>query len=230
MQQVQRNTKLGACIHLQSLGFQPATVIDVGVQQGTPELYAVFPTSLHVLIEPVEEQEPILKKICASLPHASYILAAASDKTGVTNLKVSKNGMYSGMTSDEDQGDANYQIRKISTIALDDLYERSKMPGPILLKIDVDGRETTVLQGAVKLLREKVEYVVIESTAFGQINEVIDFMRDQDFAIYDILDHLYRPLDGALWQVDIAFVKREGRFRTQSSYASETELRRLADE
>ncbi|NIQ16320.1 MAG: hypothetical protein GTO02_18595, partial [Candidatus Dadabacteria bacterium] len=33
------------------------------------------------------------------------------------------------------------------------------------------------------------------------------------FVIYDFLDGLFRPLDNALGQIDIVFVKRDGFFR-----------------
>ncbi len=34
-----------------------ATIIDIGVWKGTPELYAAFPEAYHVLIEPMKEYE-----------------------------------------------------------------------------------------------------------------------------------------------------------------------------
>jgi hypothetical protein len=49
--------------HVASLGFQPATVIDVGAAEGTPPLYAVFPKAPHVLVEPLREFEPQLKEL-----------------------------------------------------------------------------------------------------------------------------------------------------------------------
>ena len=43
--------------------------------------------------------------------------------------------------------------------------------------------------------------------------EVIKFMKDKGFVVYDILNGFYRPLDKALGQVDIVFVKEDGKFR-----------------
>ena len=226
-QPIPRNSKLGALCHLKGQGFTPATVIDVGVQKGTPELYAVFPESLHVLIEPVKEQEPVMQRICEVLPNAVYVLAAAAARTGTTHLRVSHNAMYSNMTSAEDRGDSASSVRTVPTIALDDLVEKRNFAGPILLKIDVDGQEIDVIQGATRVLKHKVEYVVVESTLFGQINDVISAMLKNDFAIYDILEPLYRPLDGALWQVDLVFVRKNGKLREKLGYASEEEMRKI---
>jgi FkbM family methyltransferase len=224
---IARSSKLGALCHIKSQGFTPATVIDVGVQKGTPELYAVFPESFHLLIEPVAEQEVVMRQICESLPRAEYVLAAAGARTATSNLRVSHNAMYSNLTTAEDKGDAMSSVRTVPTVALDDLASSRNFEAPILLKIDVDGQEVDVLNGAKRVLREKVEYVIVESTLFGQINEVIKVMVDNEFAIYDILEPAYRRLDGALWQVDLVFVRKDGQFRGERGYASDEEMRKL---
>ena len=40
---------------------KPKTVIDVGVADGTPELYAAFPSAYHVLIDPLPAHEEAMK-------------------------------------------------------------------------------------------------------------------------------------------------------------------------
>ncbi len=168
-----------------------------------------------------------MKKICESLPNAVYVLAAAAARTGSCNLRVSHNALYSNLTSTDDTGDSQSSVRTVPTVALDDLVEKRSFAGPLLLKIDVDGQEVDVIKGATRILKEKVEYVIVEATLFDQINKVIDIMLSNDFAIYDILEPLYRPLDGALWQVDLVFVRRSGMFRVNSGYASDEEMRKL---
>jgi hypothetical protein len=39
--------------HVTSLGFKPATVIDVGAAGGTVPLYDAFPRARHILLEPL---------------------------------------------------------------------------------------------------------------------------------------------------------------------------------
>jgi hypothetical protein len=38
-------------------------------------------------------------------------------------------------------------------------------------------------------------------------HEVVAFMAEQGFRVYDIISFFRRPYDGALWQVDVVFVK-----------------------
>lgn len=224
-----RQTKKGALLHLRALGFNPGVVIDVGVQRGTPELYEVFPDSLHVLVEPVAEQEPFLKEICSKLRNATYVIAAAAEECGSGTLRVTRNHQYSGVVPDTThEVSETHSTRQINKVSLDYLAQEGKMPAPILIKIDVDGSEISVLKGSVWLLREKkAQCVIIESTIFGQIHEVINFMTAHDFVLYDILDHLYRPLDNALWQVDLSFVPKDSALLQQTAFAEASRLSEL---
>jgi hypothetical protein len=45
-------------------------------------------------------------------------------------------------------------------------------------------------------------------------------MKDRGFVVYDICGFVQRPLDGALAQVDLAFVKENGHFRKCHDYAA----------
>lgn len=218
---VYRNTKQGSLEAVKNLGFYPKVVIDVGAQVGTAELYGTFPDSFHLLIEPVKENERQLNNVCKKLKNAEYIIAGAAKESGQSILRITKNFQYSKII---DQKDTDKEIfktcfhRTVPVIRLDELCEQKKINGPYLIKVDVDGSEVDVLAGAVKILKN-TEFVIVESTLFGQIYDVLEFMGKQDFVIYDIVDPVYRPLDMALWQVDISFVKKEGLFRNIKSFA-----------
>jgi FkbM family methyltransferase len=222
--QIPRNTKRGSLINLRNLGFYPSVVIDVGAQIGTFELYEAFPQSKHLLIEPVKEHEPQLLNICRQLPDAEVIIAAATSASGTVKLSVTPNLQYASVakTIKEDK-----DYRAIDGIALDDICRERHLHGPYLIKVDVDGLEVDVLKGAVHILNE-TGYVIVESTLFGQLYDVMDFLRERDFVLYDIVDNMYRPIDLALWQVDMAFVKKEGQFRQNKSFASEEKTKIMA--
>jgi hypothetical protein len=46
-------------------------------------------------------------------------------------------------------------------------------------------------------------------------------MKQYSFVVYEIFDARTRPLDGALAQVDILFVREDGPLRKQHKYATE---------
>lgn len=118
-------------------------------------------------------------------------------------------------------------MREVPTISLDDLISVQKFLGPMLLEIDVDGQEVEVLKGSTKIMREDVEYLVVELTMFGQINQVIEFMQQQNFAIYNVLEPLYRPLDLDLWPVAALFIHKDDPFRTHTGYNTPEAMREM---
>ena len=74
-------TMHGALHQVSSLGFRPKTVIDVGVAYQTSELYQEFKDANLLLIKPLVEFEPFLRKICGSY-RGHYVLAAAGKNPG----------------------------------------------------------------------------------------------------------------------------------------------------
>ncbi|MGL5082743.1 MAG: FkbM family methyltransferase [Microcoleaceae cyanobacterium] len=215
-QQISRLSKLGSLNQVKNLGFNPKVVIDVGAAVGTFELYNTFPNAKHILIEPIEENGPHLAKICQNLTDAEYIIGAATKQPGSVGLAYSSDLVFS-TTRDISETTNNSGLRIVQGVTLDQVCAERGLQGPYLIKIDVDGNEVDVLTGAMQVLKQ-AEYVVIEVTFFIQVHDVIDFMRSQGFVIYDIIDFLWRPSDGALWQVDMAFVKESSPFRLMKSY------------
>lgn len=200
----QRSSKLNALINLKQSGFNPAIVFDVGAQVGTPELFTAFPESHHIFIEPVEECLPILNEIASKLPSAKVLNCAVSDVNGITTLSVTPSRQYSSIMTK--MGD---ESREIEVKTVDSIFEDTSITGPVLLKIDVDGIEVKVLQGAKSILRGDC-VVVIEASIADEnprFNKVVEFLSSYGYEVYDIVDPLYRQSDWHLWQVDLIFVK-----------------------
>jgi hypothetical protein len=110
-------------------------------------------------------------------------------------------------------------------VRVDDLVAEHGLAGPFVVKVDVEGAELQVLEGARATL-EQTELVLLEVSFFrlvpggAELADVVAWMRDAGFSAYDIYSGHLRPLDGALAQVDIAFVRTDGRFRADHRYAT----------
>jgi FkbM family methyltransferase len=219
-----RTTLGDALAHIKQRGFEPSTVIDVGVADGTQGLYETFPSSAHLLVEPLSEYESALMKISRKY-HAAYVLAAAAEKAGRTTLKV-KSRLYMSSILDYSAGPPTDSFERIvPTVTLDDLCEARRLSGPYLVKVDVQGAELNVIEGATRILRE-TEYVVLELSlgdyivGSPQFFDVVNYMKGRGFVVYDIFGGWLSATSGALVQVDLAFVKEKGRFRGPSTYDS----------
>src|SRR5262249_4097827 len=84
---------------------------------------------------------------------------------------------------------------------------------PAFLKIDAQGYELEILKGAADVLASfdaiLLEIATIEiNEGAPLLHDVVPFMTAIGFVAYDILEVHRRPLDGALNQIDIVFVRK----------------------
>ena len=207
--------------HLKGLGYEPAAVVDVGVGNGTFDLYDAFPDASFLLIEPLKEFRPVLEDIAQRF-RASYVLAAAGRAGGSTVIFV--HAYLEGSSVLQERGEQTGIVaREVEMVALDDVCEEKRLTGPYLIKVDVQGGELEVLSGATRLLSD-AEVVILEVSLFQfveggpELHNVVAFMKAKGFVAYDMFGGHTRPLDGALAQVDIVFVKERGVFRTSHVY------------
>jgi FkbM family methyltransferase len=214
--------------YLAKRGFTPRTVIDVGVADGTFEIYDAFPKATYLLIEPMEEFLPALQWISSNYD-AQYVLAAAGSENRTATIFFDDGiaEMHGASLISASEG-KNRNSRDVSIRRLDSIVQEKKLSGPYLLKIDTQGTELEVLSGANAILAE-TEVIVLETSFFKFLgrdeplfNEVIHFMEGLGFSPYDFFGGLNRPLDGALGQIDVAFVKIDGLFRSDHRFSSDS--------
>jgi FkbM family methyltransferase len=213
-----RRSMCDVALHFRDLGFQPKTIIDVGVASGTYELYDVWPDAKLILVEAMKDFEPALRHICAHRrAQGSYVVAAAGDRDG--EIIMHHSDYLSGASSVIGQ----QKQQTVPMYTLDTLESRFSGTPPYLLKVDVQGAEASVLAGASKIL-PLCEVVMLETPLYNfdgnttTLVELIELMKASGFVPHDIYDGLCRPIDGALGQIDVAFVKVNGPFRQVHSW------------
>ena len=210
--------------HHRELGLAPQTVIDVGVGPGTPDLYQGFPDARLLLVEPLEEWRAALEAVQRARP-TEVVIAAAGADTGELEIGVHRVRACSSMLGARRGDGAEQERRTVPVVRLDDVAAERRLPAPFVLKADVEGAELAVLAGAREVLRE-TELVLLEVSLFElvpgapQFHDVVRWMDEHGFAVADIYNGHNRPLDGALAQLDVAFVQAEGRFRREHAYAT----------
>jgi FkbM family methyltransferase len=221
----------GALRQLSNMGFRPRTVIDVGVAYQTSELYEEFPEAQILLVEPQPEFEPFLKEICSKYK-AEYVLAAGAEAgEAVFNVHPELDG--SSLLKEVEGTAVDGTPRRVRMVTLDQECAEKNLKGPYLIKLDVQGAELLVLEGARRILQE-AEAVHLEVTLFGtmiggpQLVEIVARMKELGFVGYDVCGFLYRPLDGALAQMDMVFVRENGMFRASHAYATPEQRKGLA--
>lgn len=211
-------------------GLRPFTVIDCGAAFGTAELYLNFPDARHVFIEPLREYQEALKSLKHRLKSADIVQAAAAANEGVLTINVHPDLVGSSTYLEEEDSDVNGVPREVPAVTLDNVCRRLGTQGPYLIKLDVQGSELDVLNGAADVLLV-AELVVMETSLFEfykgapQLGEVIAFMKTRGFVPYDVVGAQYRLMDGAMSQIDVVFVRESGVLRVHHVYATPEQRR-----
>ncbi|MBD2522594.1 FkbM family methyltransferase [Nostoc sp. FACHB-133] len=191
-------------------GYSPQVVLDIGAAQGSWTKLAMqsWPDAGYFMIEPLEERLPPLKVLTNQHSNTKFILAAAGSEPGTLQIGVtqdldSSSLMYSGIGS-----------REVPIVSIDNLFEQGVIKQPHFIKIDVQGYELNVLSGAKKVLKSS-EFILLElqffrfSSEMILLHESIAWMNEQNFQPYEIVNVLRRPLDNAMGQCDILFIRKD---------------------
>jgi len=97
------------------------------------------------------------------------------------------------------------ECKAVRKARLDTIMKEIDCVGPYLLKIDVDGHEIPILNGAKETFRD-VSILIVEASV-STIRWKLDLVESSGFQLVDIVDLCY--YHGVLSQVDLIFVKSE---------------------
>lgn len=228
-----RASVLGILEAAQRNGLQPGSIIDVGAAFGDFARAAaqVFPDKDLLLVEPLEEYGSRLKALVSTFPgHAHWIKAAATRATGHVTFHVHDDLVGSSMLRETEGAGVDGKERTVPTVRLDDEIRARGLAPPYLLKVDVQGNELAVIEGMGAALAG-TGFAILEVSFFdffhggSSVVDVVAAMAAHGLVPYDVTHPLYRPLDGALAQIDLCFVPKSGVLRRQHSYATPEQRR-----
>lgn len=203
---------MDACLKgLSGRGFYPKMVLDIGAARGDWTQLAVqyWPDAEYFMIEPLQENEAVLQRLTSKTSKLNYVLAAAGSEKGTASLGVSQDLDGSSLLWSQ-----MLPNREVPVVSVDTLLEHGKIKQPDFIKIDVQGYEWFVFQGSKKAL-EKCSLVLVElnfsrfSPVIKLVHECIEWLTNNGFVLYEIVDVLRRPLDHAMGQCDLLFCKND---------------------
>ena len=211
---------------LKANGLRPRTVFDVGVASGTPGLYQTFDDVRYVLVDPLVESELFMRDICARFSGAVYELAAAGAAAGQADF-----GIDPGLSGSSFFRGGATERRPVPVITLSSLVEKYDLDAPFLLKLDVQGFEIQVLRGFEGHLRQ-TDAIVAETNFWADRkgkgapthHELIAYMAEHGFMVYDIAGVARRPRDGALAEADFVFVRADSPLRAHATSRTPEQL------
>jgi FkbM family methyltransferase len=213
---------------LRALRYSPKIVIDAGANYGlwTNLVRPIFPGASFHLIEP--------QPICAALLRREHeekprivVHAVAVTEPGVTRVRLVGGGVIGGGTGARVATEAEAGPDEIECPAttLDELLADQVGRGArCLCKLDLERHELSALRGATRLLRA-VEVIVSEVVFYdingrgdGTFADMVDFLRQHNFELYDFACLGSRPRDMRLQMGDVVFVRRDSSLMADNSW------------
>jgi FkbM family methyltransferase len=205
---------------LRRYGLQPATVFDIGVAYGTPELYRAFPDAYYHLIDPTPESLHYMRQLGRRL-RCEIHPVALGNREGEVTIEIRPD--IQGATLLEDfTPRAIVRHDRVPIRRFDSLF--SEITRPALAKIDVQGAELMVLEGMTGRL-SSLDAVLVETSTIAsvrggaEVHDIVRFMHDHGFALVDVLGLTRRPLDSATAQLDLLFLPEDSGPRRDRRWA-----------
>lgn len=197
---------------LKKAGFEPKTVYDVGAYNGdfATMVLNIWPKCKVNCFEALSEKVSLLQ---AKFRNENVEIFEGLVGEKIDDL-VEFHEVESASSVLEEQLSNEFPttIKKMRT--LDHYIMDLNLDIPQLLKIDTQGYEYYVLKGinnnirSVDVVLAELNFIDIHKNV-KLAHEVINFLADNGFVIFDICQLHRRPSDRALWQADFIFVKED---------------------
>ena len=197
-----------------------ATILDVGAYIGAYAyaLQHILPDAQVYSFEPLPDSFARLQKNMRKFGQWQGFNTALGDSKGSLEFWQNEFSASSSALPMEDlhrktfpQTDKSDEVT-VAVTRLDEMLPELVIKAPVLLKIDVQGFELSVLRGAENLLK-KVDCVVCEVSYRplykGQASfaDLYQFMLQHSFTYQGSLENLVSPLDGTIMQSDAVFIR-----------------------
>jgi len=199
-------------------GIQPKTVVDVGANIGQFSIACqkIFPGVRIFAFEPLPQSFEALNRNVAHAGNAKGYCTALGDEVGSVPFHVNSHSHSCSVLPLEERHKQAFPFARetgvvnVQISTLDRELRNESLIAPVLLKIDVQGYEFSVLNGAIETLRN-VDWVVME-VSFRPLYQgekpfeaVVNAMNERGFKFLRPIAWLEDPKNGEILQMDALF-------------------------
>jgi FkbM family methyltransferase len=200
-------------------------IFDVGAHHGQTALAynKLFPTSLIYSFEPFGESYTALTNTVTSFENIKSFNTALSNIVGEVDFHSNQSSATNSILPTHQEGAAIWDVHLLDTInkikvpvtTVDAFIETHTIPHIDILKIDTQGTEYLVIEGALNSIKAgKVKLIYMEILTLPtyenqkKFDEILLLLRSNGFTLYNIYNTSHTK-NGVLRQVDAVFVSNQ---------------------
>lgn len=197
--------------------YYPETIYDIGANKGTwtAECLKYFPSANYYLFEPqinLKKDIDLRFKDLKNIQLFSVGVGNVNDELNFTIHERDDSCTFS--FSEQEAKNRGFEQIKMPIVKLESFVKENNLKTPSILKIDAEGLDLEVLQGADSLLQHSeiimVEVAVMNRRLKNTASEMLNYLNDKGFKLFDITD-INRPFsNNVLWLSEFVFIKKNG--------------------
>jgi FkbM family methyltransferase len=205
-------------------GFQPSVIYDIGAHEGlwTRDCKEIFPSATYYQFEADTDKK---EKLVNGTKSFFEVLGNEDNKeVDYYKVKTQKFKYTTGNSIFPENSylytqSENFYIEKRIMKHLDTLVLENNLPFPDFLKLDTQGSELLILEGAAECMK-KAKVILLEVSIHEYnknaplIADVLAFMKERKFLMFDIIEN--HIINGVLAQIDILFCKEDSPYLLHS--------------
>jgi FkbM family methyltransferase len=166
------------------------TVVDVGANYGEMIVGApIAPSSRVVAFEPNRAILPFLTKTCAASTLAIELVPLAVSDAVATSAEFYRNERWSGMSGLSPEKDSTTLVLDQVEVTTLDAHFADRNPANACIKIDVEGADLAVLDGAQEMLSKLAYWAVMIEILHLSIEQIVDLAQKCNFYLMDRRTH-----------------------------------------
>ncbi|MFO1001527.1 MAG: FkbM family methyltransferase [Planctomycetaceae bacterium] len=202
---------------LQKLDFQPQHIVDVGANRGhwTQKTLEYFPNAYYTLLEPQPQMRAAMQELLDSNSRISlHSVGAAANNGELAFTITSRDDSCTFCLSELEASKFGWQQVSVPVVRLDDLLRSQDRPAPTMIKIDAEGCDLEVLQGARESLKA-CEVLFVEAAIMckmfrNDLRSVVNAAHELGFKPLEFADLNRTQKHGSLWLTEVVFTRVGG--------------------
>jgi FkbM family methyltransferase len=199
---------------LTRFGFSPRCVLDVGANHGnwTREALKYFPGADYLLVEPQDHLKVHVQDLIDAGHKIQWINAGAADECGIMTFYASERDDSSTFLPQEKHPQKRTTSETaVEVLTLDAIVAKYKVPAPDMIKIDAEGFDLKVIEGATSLIGKTDVFLLEAGVACpfeNSVLRVINKMDELGYQLMDITELNRSPKYTVLWLTELAFLRK----------------------